>query len=228
MPPKLKQIVADLQKLAISPQLNRAGQPKRRRRRRPRARGSLPGGNPGVVRGQGTIGSAMLGAFPMAHCEFWGTLALDKGAATGVVTFPFVPGKSGIPVLDKLGAVFERYQVHSCTLHWRTTSGTTRNGAVVVGVDWDPKDSPGNFQQVAALAPNCRGAVWSEFNLPLPPSKLMSRTWLMTGSGTTDRDEAAFAVSVAVQADATTVATTYGDLWVTYKVTLQGPTAKNA
>jgi hypothetical protein len=135
----------------------------------------------------------------------------------------FAPGASGLGFLDALAAAFERYQLLELTVEWKPSCGTTRDGAIVIGIDWDPSDTGSSMAYVQSLEPRIRVPVWQGKQLPLPKGRLMSRRFLLNSASATtakNPDYAAFKISAGVTQG---TATAVGEVWVRYRIAMHGP-----
>lgn len=169
------------------------------------------------------------GGLRTRHHEIWGPVEVPKGGVGVITTFNFTPGKSSIPVLDNLASIYERYQVHEVLLHWTPCMGTSKDGLVVVGIDWQTKEIAKTRAGVQTLNPNKRDAIYGKFTMQLPASRLMNRKWMATSTSEVIDNTTAFRAVVAADGleAVTTDSKTVGDLWITYDITFQGPSTKN-
>lgn len=128
--------------------------------------------------------------------------------------------------LNKIAKAFDRITWHACRVYYRPAVGTTKDGEVLIGVDWDG-DKEGQALTktfVQALTPvNCH-PVWQASTLVLPPSRLMSRREykITPGSDKTDDYDTSFGNITWYTAKTTTPV---GSLWVEYDVSLFGTAA---
>lgn len=161
------------------------------------------------------------------HNEYWGSISIPASSSASTGQLVMDVGKSGIPVLDTLAASFERYRIHNCVVRYNPSVGTTRDGAAVIGISWDPAKTFTTMSSVSSLNPNRRTAVWQPSVMKVPPERIMmSRKWLYTTtSQSSDVDKAAFALAYSVTAlnVSTTAALPVADVWISYDVELQGP-----
>jgi hypothetical protein len=94
----------------------------------------------------------------------------------------FCPGASGMPILDSFGKCFDRYRINSIRLLWKTSSGTTKSGSVILGVDGAPDQVVSTTAGVQALWPKWRGPIWGEGSVTPNISTLMPQRWLATAN----------------------------------------------
>lgn len=148
----------------------------------------------------------------------------------GTTQYLFIPGSSGLPHLDARGRMYEMYRLRGpVRVQYRAAVGTTANGEVLLGVDYDAKDSVLTYQGTAALSPKAMSPVWKDSTLTIPHNRAMKQKWLVTAtdiSPTTDgssptnfRDDAvAFGLNVT-----STGTGSPGSLWVEYNVEFASP-----
>lgn len=230
-----QRVVAALQKLSMAETAPRpaqsAGKAARRRRQRQRKRAAVRGDGQSrpLVNSLGQAGSfaGTASQLTFSHEELWSEV---KGSATAAVVkaYTFLPGKSGLGFLDKIALSWDRYVVTHVTIFYRSSSGTTRNGAVVVGVDWDVASGAGDLAYAQTLQPRLRLPVWESGQMVLPANLLMSRKFLLVSPNETAQinpDYGAFKVVAAVTS--TSDASSIGELWVRYTVVFHSPTTEH-
>lgn len=81
------------------------------------------------------------------------------------------------PWVAKIVNAFDRYTMHSLTVHFKTAVGATTDGLIAIGVDWDGHYSTSLLKRevVLALTPVMDGPIWQNMSMRLPQSKLMTR-----------------------------------------------------
>lgn len=191
----------------------------RRRRRGPVAPGGYP--QPVGISPMPRYASNPSGHLTMSHEELF---VVPKVAVNGdyIVSKPFCPGASGMPMLDAIGKIYERYALTGLRLHWRTSVGTQTAGAVIVGVDGDPTSSGTTMLYAQSLIPKFRGPVWEEGTIVGNPMDLMPTRWLCTSQNKTSDPK--YTSFLAVLAIANAVKdTAYGEVWCQYTVTFAFP-----
>jgi len=134
------------------------------------------------------------------------------------------PGFSGMPRLDAFAALYDMYRVNKCVVKYRTATGTTVNGAILMGVDYDLNDLPTTLQELQATTPRVRVPVWENATINLPVDRLNRKRWMMCKSGGGDVENAENAAAT-VLASAPTTNDDYGEVWVDYDITFAGPIA---
>lgn len=148
----------------------------------------------------------------------------------GTKQYLFVPGSSGLPHLDARGRMYEMYRLRGpVKVQYRAAVGTTANGEVLIGVDYDAKDAVLSYQGTAALSPKSMTPVWKDSVLSVPHNRAMKQRWLVTATNLTPsttggapsnyRDDAiAFGLNVTSTGTAAT-----GSVWVEYNVEFASP-----
>lgn len=222
---KLNRALARLENLAINEQ--RSVQASTRRRRRRRNRNRRNGGN--IPAGYATspaqrvprLSTPSGGGLRIRHMEYWTEL---KGTASQVRTFPFALGAASATMplhLTSLSKAYDRYMLNGLTLHYRPSVGTTKDGYIVLAIDWDAGDSNPTVAKARAFQPQVRIPVWQPADLPCPARKLQDLKVLYVGK-TGEVQHNPFSVQAVVPLEAATKESVYGDLYVTYDITFEG------
>lgn len=147
----------------------------------------------------------------------------------GTTRFLFVPGSSGLAHLDARGAMYEMYRLRGpVKIQYKAAVGTTTNGEILMGVDYDAKDYVNTYQGTAALSPKAMAPVWRDATLTVPQGRAMKQKWLVTatdmntaGTGT-PANYRSDAIAFAYQVTSTGTAST-GSIWVEYNVEFASP-----
>lgn len=158
------------------------------------------------------------GGIRISRCEY---LMDVKGSASGDTTNVVPLAPVSFSWLSTLAKSFDRITWHAATLHYRPAVGTTKDGIVVIGPDWDTEGST-TKDYVMSATPIVQGPVWQGLNLVLPSARLMTRKEYMTSKPTgvnTDFDVAPCDVMWFCSG---VDAHVYGQIWVTYDVTFFG------
>ncbi|APG76114.1 hypothetical protein 1 [Beihai shrimp virus 6] len=230
---RLNNAIASLQALTMATRTNiraarapvrSAPQPRPgRNRRRRNNRGSVPGGyttgSAGPLRTSGTNGGVRI-----RHEEMFLNLR-PRVAGENIATQIFLPGQSKMPVLDSFARSFDRYRIHSLTLRYKTASGTTKTGSVILGIDGAVDHVPTTIAQVQGLYPKWRGPVWGEGAITANIATLMPQRWLTTSTDVSmlkSVAHAAFAVVVGLTSAEPDVSP--GEIWCSYDVEFMYPT----
>jgi hypothetical protein len=134
------------------------------------------------------------------------------------------------PWLSKLANGYERYCVNSMTISYEPFVSTLESGAVIMQVDYDPADEPpiSKSSMLNSLGAT-RSAVWMKSSMPLNRKELSYDDHLFvrhsTRAGFTE-DLKLYDVGtvfVALTDVPEPVTKSYGEVWVTYDVTLMVP-----
>lgn len=183
------------------------------------------------------VQSTPSGATRIRHTEFLSTLKSTVNVTESFGAYTFHPGQSKLLHLDNFAKIYERYRIFSCTVHYRTLVGTTTNGAVTYGIDWDFKygtddKKPSSMAEITLKAPSRRSAIWQEFNMPLPANMLMDRKIKPVLSDSTDQkdniNDSSFCLLVGMSYDSAAAAKSLGEVWITYDVEFIGPKKSSA
>lgn len=134
----------------------------------------------------------------------------------------FNPGATGMVMLDNTALQYDQYKIRSCSLEYRTGTGTTVSGNLVMGVDYNPQSdlpSDNSYAAVAILEPKFVGPVWTACSsIPLEVSRAMKgNTWRFTNN--TGPSGSAF----VLRANVNTQGQTYGIIWCKYVVEFCSP-----
>lgn len=178
-----------------------------RRRRRGKANNSNSIGNQGVIR--------------LRRREILKTITASDDVSDAVV---LAPTTTVMPLLKGISNSFERIVWHSCKIFWKSAVGTTRDGTIAIGIDWDSTSAKPDRGKVVSATPNVSLPVWQNTDLSpmvLPSSRLMTRReYIMSSSSAEDKSPAS--VLYALTVGKMDQAHTYGDIWIEYDVTLSG------
>lgn len=155
-----------------------------------------------------------------------GSIRISRGEFLDVVTVQLVKKLTpdSFPWLSALAKAFDRITWHSCTIQYKPAVGTTTNGIVTYGVDWDSDQGRLlDLKMAQALTPLQTHPVWQCSELRLPPPKLQTRKEYKLRAGTDKTDDFDLApgdLLVWVEGNQGLV----GQIWVQYDVTLFGTT----
>lgn len=163
------------------------------------------------------------GVIHLRRCELLKTITLsaNSGDATGEVDlFP-----SSFSFLKGLYKSFDRLRWNSLEFYYKPAVGTTYGGLVSMGIDWDfVGTGVYSRQQISALTPTSTCAAWADTqNTPmrLPANRIQSRMWYTPQSGE-NVDKGPGSLAWAASGTTETKATTLGEIWVRYSVTMSG------
>lgn len=196
--------------------------PKRRRRKRRRAARSRRGGAqnppqpaPRRIRPanvlSGTVNSA--GEMRIRRTDY----LKDVTGAADKQIFSSVLFAGAIPWLKRIADVYAKSIWHSCKLIYKPAVGTTVDGQVVIGIDFDSKTSAKAPGDVYSLSPLVTTPVWCGAEIQIPARQLMSRREYLHHSVTTgDAGPGHLVIQLPK------VAKTYGTLWIQYDIEFRG------
>lgn len=136
------------------------------------------------------------------------------------------PSGSHLPWLAKLSASFTQIIWHSARLEYRPAVGAMKDGSLVVGVDWDPESTSPSKAKVQSCSPNFQVPVWQKKEIAIPSSRLQSRRFYTLSEKADKVDQSPCEILAYLSCTANKDSEQYfGDIWVHYNVTLQGPTS---
>lgn len=149
--------------------------------------------------------------------EFYGSITF-KNSSTATFSQSFSPGNSNCIVLSKFGKLYETYKVHGMSVVFKTASRTTRDGQVIVAVDYNTK----------SLGPVERARLLSMPNMIFPIHKDNSRLRVVVAptlryvvSSDLSRDSP-FAIQAIATTDTTETEFLCGDIFLEYDIEFMG------
>jgi hypothetical protein len=159
------------------------------------------------------------------HEELW--VSVKGLALSAPQILRFAPGSSfpTLAFLDKMAIPFDRYVLLRVEVLYKPSVGTTKDGFVVIGVDWDVAGQVSTLAGAQTLLPRVRIPVWQEQRMVLPTNRLMSRRFLLCSSNVAlskDPDYGCFGLAISCNQ-----ATEVGEIWVRYRIQLSGPTGEH-
>lgn len=149
----------------------------------------------------------------------------DGGNVTTVVPINPTKSRDNFPWLSGLSTSWERVVWHKLNFSWRPAVGTTTDGTVCYGVDWEPKDSKyaPTRAAIVSLTPVKDHPVWQATDRdPFvgTVNLLQSRRhYLLTGGDLEDSCPGSLLITVQGAPSKKMV----GELWVHYDVSFLGP-----
>jgi hypothetical protein len=118
--------------------------------------------------------------------------------------------------------MYEMYRLRGPVKYaYKAAVGTTTNGEILMGVDYDARDVILTYQGTAALSPKCMGPVWRDHTLVIPTARAMKQKWLTTSNG---QDDSATTPAFGVNITGTATGST-GSVWVEYHIEFCSPRA---
>lgn len=168
-------------------------------------------------------GASTAGMITLSRREFLTTVSMSTTKET-VISVPLIPTTAVLPYLYRLYQIYDRVQWESLTIYYRPSVGTTTNGVVSYGIDWNSENSMSSRSQVLSLSPVADHAVWQTTeNNPIrtPKDLLQSRKWFTTQDAG-DKSKFDLGPGSVIWATSTGSTASVGELWVEYKVRLVG------
>jgi hypothetical protein len=163
------------------------------------------------------------GHLVVSHEELFFAPTVAK-SGDAVVAKSFLPGMSGMPMLDAIGKIYDRYRITSLRFHWKTSASMTTTGALILGVDGDVTNTGGTLAYAQALVPKYRGPVWQEGTVSIRAQDLMTKRWLSTATKDKLKDPAYAACAAVLGIANAQMNVIYGEVWCTYSVEFSSPT----
>lgn len=147
----------------------------------------------------------------LARRELWsGTMA-----ASTVIACEIFPGNSKLPMLDAMAQIYEEFKVVSWSVSVKSTVGTNSDGSYTCGITYGNEGRPTKAEQIASLAPATSNPVYVPTTISVNPRKVMGANWLPTKSVQSTKSPGAFMITSDKNVQ----------LWISYKVLFNGPTA---
>jgi len=113
--------------------------------------------------------------------EMWGEVGYT---ASGLQSFDFFPGATGLPRLDNQARQYELWRPRRVRVWIAPTAPTTLGGARYLAFDYDPTDSGYTIpQQIAQLNPMTATTHWQATELTADNSKVGKGKWMFTRAG---------------------------------------------
>ena len=189
--------------------LAKKGKSKRRNRK-----AKSNGGNSMVMR-SAQRGIITNGELVLTDEERWST-----SIGEGLTNLTFTPGESQLLRLDNLASNYDLYRVEAVQILYKPNVGTTVNGAVLLGADYDAFRVPSTQDDVLALAPVMRVPVWEEGCFTPFLDRINKQKWLYTSNVEAGdvRLKTGFVLSIWNTGPAAA-----GDIYVKYRVRFSSP-----
>lgn len=161
------------------------------------------------------------GELRLSKMELVSTVKIPANAGTNSGAVKVLAGE--FPFLKGFSGSFERIQWLRLRFVYKPLVGTTKDGGVTLGFDWNYRDPKTTRADVACYSPTQTGSVFKEFSLTLPQAKLATRKWydvLATGF-----DGGPGLLAWAIDGPKEAGEKSYGEIWVSYEIVLSGTTA---
>lgn len=111
----------------------------------------------------------------ISHCSHLAPINLPgNGILAGPIFICADPTSGCDPYVRALGGLYDKYIIRSCTVHYLTALGTTRDGMIAFGFDGEFSPTMSR-QQVSSLDPSVRGPIWQCTSITIPQKQLRVR-----------------------------------------------------
>nr|QHA33885.1 putative coat protein [Atrato Sobemo-like virus 3] len=164
------------------------------------------------------------GELVLARSELLCTITLEKMKTEAMAAIKLLPTAEALSWLNALSGHFDQIEWLAVKLLWKPCVGTTFNGSVLFGVDWNAGAVSAVRNKVQACVPHMDTPLWQQGSMLLPAARLQSRRFYVPAA-TEAVDQAPCVILYNVRATAQTADTVVGDVWIEYRVRLMGPTA---
>lgn len=172
------------------------------------------------------------GSTRVRHREFIQNITSDHTFGSDLLALGINVGDTKtFPWLSKIANGYERYCVHSMTISYEPFVSTTETGAILMQVDYDPNDpAPVSKSNMLNSMGASRSAVWMNTSMNLDRKELSYDDHLFVRHQTRETINENLklydvgTVFLAVTDNEVETGTKqYGEVWVTYDVTLMVP-----
>lgn len=141
---------------------------------------------------------------------------------SGYTKHDFIPGKSGVPHLDRFASLFELFQLRQCKILFRPNSGTNIPGSITAGIDYRPENDR-RVEDVTLLSNNFSGNVYSAHNLNIRiPQATKGISWRPTACSC---DPEALQNLFALYINVTSTQEFLGEIWIEYRIAFSTATS---
>ena len=172
------------------------------------------------------------GSTRVRHREFIQNVTSEHTFDNGLLALGVNVGDTKMfPWLSRIANGYERYCVHSMTISYEPFVSTTETGAILMQADYDPGDpAPVSKSVMLNSMGASRSAVWMNSSMPLNRKELSYDDHLFVRHQNRDTfsenlklyDVGTIFIAVTDN-EATSGTKQYGEVWVTYDVTLMVP-----
>lgn len=147
--------------------------------------------------------------------EHWATIT----SSTTVQSLRMCPGKSGLPLLDALGKVYDNYRLRSVHIEVKGVGPTTAEANLAWALDYKVDAAPTSRAEILGKVPSFVQAAW-QTAVVRAGSRRMMRQHLYNTNGTTQSDDTdAFLFTyVGTQANGA-----YWEVYCSYEIELLNP-----
>lgn len=120
--------------------------------------------------------------------EHWATLT----SATTVSTLRMCPGRSGLPLLDALGKVYDNYRLRSVVIEVKGVGPTTATPNIAWALDYKVDGSPNTRSEILGKVPSFVQAAWQSTMVRANSRRMMRQHLYNTNSSQAADDTDAF------------------------------------
>lgn len=164
------------------------------------------------------------GELVIGRQELLHSLEVLKGTSETAKAIKLLPSTTALTWLNKLAGNFDQIEWLSAALVWKPAVGTTFNGSLIIGVDWNAGATDAKRVTVQATVPHVDTPVWQQARLSMPANRLQSRkAYILKDADAVNCSPGV--VLVNAKTNKVTDDTFLGDLWLDYRVRLMGPSA---
>lgn len=147
--------------------------------------------------------------------EHWATIT----ANTTPGSLRMCPGKSGLPLLDALGKVYDNYRLRSVLVEVKGVGPTTADSNLAWALDYKVDAAPTSRSEILGKVPSFVQAAW-QHAVVKAGSRRMMRQHLYNTNGTTSSDDTDAFLFTYV---ASTSGQQYWEVYCSYEVELLNP-----
>jgi hypothetical protein len=148
------------------------------------------------------------------NSEPWGDIT------TGAGVLLFDPGNSNLRLLDNQAKNYDQYCIKSVKIEYKTASGTTTSGDIVMGVDYNTRTVDTSYNSVSLLEPKWVGPIWNNGVLNVNARSAMKN---MSERQTSTVDSSAGPAFQIVWNANSSQTGLLGRIWITYNVCFNSP-----
>lgn len=164
------------------------------------------------------------GELVISRTELLTTITIAKDKSDVAWYHSLLPDTKVLVWLAGLTKAFDQIVWERAEVMWKPCVGTTFNGSIILGVDWNAAATDASRTKAAACSPSLDTPLWRPANIVLPPSRLQSRKAYIL-SAVEDVDKSPCVILANVKSTTQSADTCVGDVWLKYTVRLIGPSA---
>lgn len=167
---------------------------------------------------------ATSGTLSINGLEYLGAVTSAATGTSTVNSFKIEPGATGVARLDSFSGLFELYRFKQLQIEYRPAVGTTVDGIVHVGVDYDPSDVASTVAMVSSRNPVMSVPVWKSGRIAATPDRLNKGKWMYTSQSSGTHTDLGAACSIEYGLNHGENSKTFGELWLKYEMEFCSPT----